>query len=81
MVSQRYFSFGYIERRHFVKLDPDKFKADESRSNPAVMAFQYPDCPIGEICFYVATSVGSIAKTCEHMQAEGEEGECIYKAV
>jgi hypothetical protein len=64
-----------------VKLDHNKFKTDESRSNPAVVALQYPDCPINEICIYISTGFARPVKQCEHLKAEGEEGECIYKAV
>ncbi len=64
-----------------MKLDPDKFKVDESRSNPMVVAMQYPDCPIDAICFFMVTGFGSIVEKCKHFKESGEEGKCLYKEV
>ena len=62
-----------------MKIDPDKLKVDESRSNPMVVAMQYPDCPINEICMYMVVGFGSVAKQCEHLKVEGETAECLYE--
>lgn len=60
-----------------MKLYPDKFTVDESRSNPMVVALQSPDCPINEICVYMAVGFGTVMRQCEHLKIEGEEAECL----
>lgn len=62
-----------------MKIDPDNFKVDETQSNPMVVAMRYPDCPINEICFFMAVGFGSVTKQCEHLKAEGEISECLYE--
>lgn len=61
-----------------MKLDKDKLKVDESRSNPMVVALQYADCPINEICMYVATGLTGGISPCKHLNEDDEEGECLY---
>ena len=63
-----------------MKIDPDKFKVDESRSNPMIVAMQYPDCQINEICAYMVVGFGSILKQCEYLKAaqNSEIAECLY---
>jgi hypothetical protein len=56
-----------------VNLDPEKFKVDEGRSNPMVVAMQYPDCPINEICVFVVIGFGTIARQCEHFKSDLEK--------
>jgi hypothetical protein len=67
-----------------MNLDPEKFKTDESRSNPMVVAMQHSDCPINEICFYMVVGFGTIAKQCEHLRhlgdANRDTAECGYGA-
>lgn len=62
-----------------MKLDPDKFKEDESKSNPMVVAMRYPDCPINEICVFIVIGFGSIAKQCEYFKSDPKEesAECL----
>ena len=64
-----------------MNLDPNKFKVDESRSNPMVVAMQYPDCQINEICVYVAVGFGSSLKQCEYFKSDSAkpEAECLYE--
>jgi len=59
------------------ELDPKKFKVDESRSNPMVVAQQYPDCPINEICFYMVVGFGSVPKKCSYLKQD-KKGEHIF---
>ncbi len=63
-----------------MKIDPTKWKTDESRSNKMVVAQRYPDCPINEICVYIVMGFGSIAKQCEHLKIskDGESAKCNY---
>lgn len=60
-----------------MKIDPDKFSIDESRSNPYIVAQKYPDCPINEICFFMAVG-GAFIKQCEHLKDSGDSAECTY---
>ena len=62
-------------------LNPDKFKIDENRSNPMVVASQYPDCPINEICIFLAVGFGTILKQCEHFKSDPAkpEAECLLR--
>lgn len=63
-----------------MKIDTTKFVVDESRSNPMVVAMQHPDCPIKEICVYLAVGFGSPLHPCKHFKVEGEDSaECLYK--
>ena len=57
-----------------MKIDPDKFTQDESRSNPMVAAMKYEDCPVNQICFFIA--MGAPTNMCPHFQAEGEGANC-----
>ncbi len=72
--------FNFFRRKKKMKIDPAKWKTDESRSNPMVVAQQYPDCPINEICIYMVVGFGSIAKQCEYLKisTDGESAECTY---
>lgn len=60
-----------------MKIDATKFAIDESRSNPMVVAQKYADCPINEICFYMAVG-GAVVEQCKHLRPEGETAECEY---
>ena len=64
-----------------MNLDPKKFKVDESKSNPMVVAMQYPDCPINEICVFAVIGFGTVAKQCEHFRSDSQkaEAECLYE--
>jgi len=64
-----------------LELDPKKFKVDESRSNPMVVAMQYPDCPIKEICVFMVVGFGTIAEQCKYFKSETDKdkAECLYK--
>ena len=61
-----------------MKLDPTKFKTNESRSNHLVVAQQYPDCPINEICFYLAVGFCVVMQQCNYIKTDGETAECMY---
>jgi hypothetical protein len=61
-----------------MKLDADKFKTDESRSNPMVVAQQYAGCPINEICVYVVVGFGTIAEQCKYFKDEKDSAYCLY---
>lgn len=65
-----------------MNLDPEKFKVDEGRSNPMVVAMQYPDCPINEICVFMVVGFGTIPKQCKHFKSDPEkpEAECLYES-
>jgi hypothetical protein len=54
-----------------LKLDPDKFKEDESRSNPMVVAMTYPGCPIKGVCFGMAVGFGNPVNECPHLKTDG----------
>ncbi len=60
------------------ELDPSKWKTDEGRSNPMVVAQCYPNCPINEVCVYIVVGFGSIAKQCPSLKISrnGEKAYC-----
>lgn len=60
-----------------MKIDMTKLVVDESRSNPMVVAEKYTDCPINEICFFMAVG-GAIVGQCKHLRPDDEEAECTY---
>lgn len=59
-------------------LDVDKFRTDESKSNPMQVAQQYPGCPIDSICFHVVVGFGSVVEICPHLNADQDPAECTY---
>lgn len=64
-----------------MKLDPEKFAPNEEKSNHAVVAMAYSECPIKTpvfaCCFYIATGFGGAPTgLCEHLDFKA--GECIY---
>jgi len=59
-----------------MKINGQRYTVDESKSNPMVVALQYPDCPTKEICVYMVVGFGTIAKQCEYLKIEGENAEC-----
>lgn len=65
-----------------MNLNPDKFKADESKSNPMVAAMAHPDCPLPEKapCVYIVVGPGTIAEQCKHFVSDPEKptAECTY---
>ncbi len=61
-----------------MKLDSDKFKTDESRSNPMVVAQRYADCPINEICVFVVIGFGTIAEQCKYFKDKEDSAYCLY---
>ncbi len=61
-----------------MKLDADKFKTDESRSNPMVVAQQYADCPINEICVYIVVGFGTLARQCKYFTDKKDSAYCLY---
>jgi len=63
-----------------MNLNPDKFKVDESKSNPMVVAMQYPDCQINGICFFMVVGFGTIQEQCKHFKSDPEKptAECLY---
>lgn len=59
----------------------DKLKIDENRSNPMVVAMQYPDCPINQICFFLVTGFGTVAEQCKYFKTDPKseiEADCLY---
>jgi hypothetical protein len=66
-----------------MKLDRDGFSVDESKSNPMVVAMRYKDCPVDEICFFMAVGFGSIVRQCEHFESkeDAETAICNYGKV
>lgn len=69
-----------------MQLDPKQIKEDESRSNPMVVAFSYPDCPLPEKrpCFFVVAGPGTLHEICQHFKDRCTEKvadiECTYEA-
>ena len=59
-----------------MKIIPERFKVDESRSNPMVIAMQYPDCPTNDICAYMAVGFGSVMNKCLFFSENGVTAEC-----
>jgi hypothetical protein len=59
-----------------MRIDPNKFAIDESRSNPMVVAMKYEDCPINQICFFAVIGFGTITDKCEHFKEAGEYADC-----
>ena len=59
-----------------MKIIPARFRVDESRSNPMVIAMQYPDCPIGEICAFMAVGFGSVKEQCKFFSDGFTGAEC-----
>jgi len=64
-----------------MKLDSTKFKEDKSRSNPMVVAMRYYDCPINEICIFVAVGFGSSVRQCEYFEDKEDSAYCLYDEV
>lgn len=46
-----------------------------------VVAMQYPDCPIKEICVFMVVGFGTIAEQCKYFKSETDKdkAECLYK--
>jgi hypothetical protein len=63
-----------------MNIDPDKLKADESKSNPMAVGVAYPDCPIARTCFHIVVGFGSIIEQCPHLKDAGETAECTWAA-
>jgi hypothetical protein len=69
-----------------MKLDPKRIKPDESRSNPMVVAYSCPDCPMSERrpCFFIVVGPGSMHEVCQHFKdrctVEVADIECTYDA-
>lgn len=67
-----------------MNLSPGGFKADESKSNPMVVAMAHPDCPLPEksICVYIVAGPGTIAEKCEHFVSDETKptAECMFGA-
>ena len=62
-----------------MNINLNKFKTDESRSNPMVVAMQYPDCSINQICFYAAVGFGTPLEQCKHFKVVSDDkAECLY---
>ena len=56
-----------------MNLTKDKFKIDESRSNPMRVAMCYSECPINEVCLYLAIGFGTVLKQCEYLELKDEK--------
>jgi hypothetical protein len=57
---------------------PWRIYETRKRQIHAVVAMEYADCPIQQICFGIATGFGGAPTgLCEHLNAE--EGECKYE--
>ena len=65
-----------------MKLDPEKLKVDESRSNPMRVAMCYPDCPIDKVCVDMAVGFGTVLRQCEYLDfgddKEAMTADCNY---
>jgi hypothetical protein len=61
-----------------MKLDPEKFNTDESRSNPMVIAQHYDDCPINSICVFMVMGSGQTAEQCKYFKDEPDSAVCNY---
>ena len=64
-----------------MRIDPKKFTVNEARSNPMVVAFESPDCPIKEVCAFMVVGFGNIAEQCKHLKINGDEAECLYTSL
>ena len=62
-----------------MRIDITKLAVDESRSNPMVVAEKYADCPIDDICFFMAVG-GAVVEQCKYLKADGDTAECMYGA-
>lgn len=60
-------------------LDPEKFKTDESKSNPMVVAMAHPDCPLSpkEPCVYIVVGPGTIAEQCRFFVSDESQPTAI----
>ncbi len=56
-----------------MKLDEKKFKVDETRSNPMVVAMKYEDCPRSDICFYATVGSGTPMEKCSYLDEINED--------
>jgi hypothetical protein len=67
-----------------MQLDPKKIKEDESRSNPMVVAFSTPECPMSEKrpCFGIVVGPGTMLDPCRYFKDNCTEAvpdiECTY---
>lgn len=67
-----------------MQLDPKKIKEDESRSNPMVVAFATPECPMPEkrACFGIVVGPGTMIDPCQHFKDHCTDAvadiECTY---
>ncbi|MFZ4857938.1 MAG: hypothetical protein ACOYL3_16230 [Desulfuromonadaceae bacterium] len=66
-----------------MKLEHEKFSENEAKSNHAVVAMYYSECPLSNsalacCCFYIATGFGG-APTGLCVYLDFKEGECTYK--
>ena len=56
------------------QLDNNLFQQSEKFSNHAVVAFEYPNCPIDFCCFAIATGFGGLMRKCDNLEfGENEE--------
>lgn len=67
-----------------MKIDAHGLVVDESKSNPMMAAFVYPNCPMPDKkpCFYMAVGFGSVLEICSHfvqIPNNEDEAECLYK--
>lgn len=58
-----------------MRLNPDKFTVDESRSNHMASAMKNADCTINQICFFIA--MGAPFEICPFFKEMGESAECV----
>ena len=64
------------------KINNSKIRANEDKSNHAVVAFCYDLCPDNKACFYIATGFGgAICGKCEYLVTNGDDGICTNKAL
>ena len=61
-----------------MKIDPEKFVTDESRSNPMMVAMTYLDCPIKGVCSYIVAGSGQVTDPCVFFKNHGDDtAECL----
>ena len=53
-----------------MRLEVDKYSADESRSNPMAVAMVNSACPVNQVCFYTIIGPGTMGDKCAHFVEE-----------
>ena len=59
-----------------MRLEVDKYSADESRSNPMAVAMINSICPVNQVCFYTVIGPGTMGDKCVHFREEVYGADC-----